>query len=394
MNPNTEKSVCEYNEFRRPRYFHGMLLDDKDFLDEQGYHAGKRRLLNRMLHGTGVVCGLDLNAERGGRWIEITAGLALDCCGNEIYVNKTRRFDLSQLVPPKKSAADRDDCRERDDNAPGARYYVGVRYDEKETNPVAVYLPGGGCEERTCESSRVKEGYCVELVDCCARPYPRGYPARLLKAFCDCQRNPETTEGKEARCDECAGLQGARKCMCVKLEEFCEQSVPCPECSHCEGGCHVILGRVDVDEKGAITNVCINDCREYVLTGGLIQHLIVSVLSGAEDIFRMTIGGREVEIPKVGELARNPILAFCWVVRHFLIERAEVTAEECEELFPRPEARKEEEPEMTDTATARGRSARPAAQQTALRDLQRRTKELETLVRELQERLPPPAPHA
>ena len=65
-----DKTFCDYNEFRRLRYFHGMLLDDKDFQAEQQYHAGKRRLLNRMLHGSGVVCGLDIKGKKDGQWIE------------------------------------------------------------------------------------------------------------------------------------------------------------------------------------------------------------------------------------------------------------------------------------------------------------------------------------
>lgn len=391
MNPNKDKSVCEYNEFRRPQYFHGMLLDDKDFLEEQGYHAGKRRLLNRMLHGTGVVCGLDLNAEKGGRWIEVTAGLALDCCGNEIYVNKTRRFDLSQLVPPAKKAHDSEECKESEADADGARYYVGIRYDEKETNPVSVYLPGADCEERTCKSSRVKEGYCVEIVDCCTKPYPRGYPAQLLKGFCECKSDYERREGKEATCDECGGLSGAELCQCMLLEEFCEQSVPCPECGHCDSPCHVILGRVDVDKKGLVTNVCINDCREYVLTGGMLQHLIVSVLSGAEDKFKVTKGGQPVEVPKVGELARNPIKAFCWFVRNFVVEKSSLKVENCGGLTSeRTSGRGDKQAEVAAPEAAVAQTME--AQQNDVEELKRRTAELEKLVEQLRNQQPPPQP--
>src|SRR5688572_23700344 len=92
---NKDKSACDYNEFRRLRYFHGMLLDEKDFREEQQYHAGKRRLLNRMLHGSGVVCGLGLKGKKDTRWIEISSGLALDCSGNEIWVPKKKQIDLA-----------------------------------------------------------------------------------------------------------------------------------------------------------------------------------------------------------------------------------------------------------------------------------------------------------
>ncbi len=58
MNTDTTKKSCDYNSYKRTRYFHGMLLTERDFQEEQIYHQEKRRLLNRMLHGWGVVCGL------------------------------------------------------------------------------------------------------------------------------------------------------------------------------------------------------------------------------------------------------------------------------------------------------------------------------------------------
>ena len=43
---------------KRNRYFNGKVLSAKDFQDEQRYFLEKHRLLNRCLHGHGVVCGL------------------------------------------------------------------------------------------------------------------------------------------------------------------------------------------------------------------------------------------------------------------------------------------------------------------------------------------------
>src|SRR6478672_10022031 len=144
-----DKSVCDYNEFRRLRYFHGMLLDEKDFQAEQLYHSGKRRFLNRMLHGSGVVCGLELGGKKEGRWIEITSGFALDCSGNEIWVPKNQNIDLASLLPKGKGKPGAECVDDEHPDQPKT-YYIGIRYDEKPTNPVSVYLPSGNCEERTC----------------------------------------------------------------------------------------------------------------------------------------------------------------------------------------------------------------------------------------------------
>ena len=168
MSGDQKKSVCDNNDFRRPRYFHGMLLDDKDFLAEQAYHSGKRRLLNRTLHGSGVVCGLELHAQLGCKAIELTPGLALDPCGNEIWVRERVAIDLAKLVPPNPPSTEKKDCVEstNDSNKP-IIYFLGIRYEEKGTDPESVYLPGADCEERTCEYSRYKEGFCIEIVPCC-----------------------------------------------------------------------------------------------------------------------------------------------------------------------------------------------------------------------------------
>jgi hypothetical protein len=323
MSANTEKcadkdkAVCDYNEFRRLRYFHGMLLDDKDFQAEQQYHAGKRRLLNRMLHGSGVVCGLDLKGKKDGRWIEITSGLALDCSGNEIWVPKKQHIDLSSLLPPKdkpKSA----ECKEEDNDGDIKTYYIGIRYEEKPTNPVSVYLPSGSCEEKTCENSRYKEGFCIEIVDCC----PEKYPAGLLKSFCECEKGDQPDASKQL-CGDCGEMpEGEGRgndleawCKCVRLEEWCEKSVECSECCSCDKPCYVVLGQIKVDKDCRLQAVCMNECRRYVLTGRLVQHMLLGVFGGAEDLLYADVNGDEVPIPDVGELVNNPIKALCWALR-------------------------------------------------------------------------------
>ena len=74
--------------FVRNRYFYGKLLDVYHFDLESNYLNGKRRLLNRMVSGYGVVCGLDVQRGPSRDSIVITPGLALDKWGNEIVVPK------------------------------------------------------------------------------------------------------------------------------------------------------------------------------------------------------------------------------------------------------------------------------------------------------------------
>src|SRR3954467_7656851 len=74
------------HSFTRNRYFYGKLLDVFHFQLEQDYLNGKRWLLNRLVSGYGVLCGLDVQPAENGRAVVVTAGAALDRGGREIIV--------------------------------------------------------------------------------------------------------------------------------------------------------------------------------------------------------------------------------------------------------------------------------------------------------------------
>src|SRR5687768_12481195 len=72
---------------RRNRFFHGKMMDVHHFELETAYGIGMRRLLNRLVTGSGVVCGLDVVDAGGDQCsVEVTAGVAIDRWGREIVV--------------------------------------------------------------------------------------------------------------------------------------------------------------------------------------------------------------------------------------------------------------------------------------------------------------------
>jgi hypothetical protein len=371
MSGQNNKTVCDYNEFRRPRYFHGMLLEDRDFQAEQGYHAAKRRLLNRSLHGTGIVCGLELSAKPDSKEIQISPGLALDCGGNEIWVDRDLRLDLGKLL---KAESPRDlECPPDQPSETANRRYVVIQYREIGVDPVAVYVPGGGCDQRACEHSRTREGYCVRLVRSCTLEDPEA--GGLLNRFCECLSSAGEADPEENGCLDCAALTEAQpRCQCRHLEEFCASSVPCPDCRRCGETHDIVLGRIDLDDKlERIQHVCMNDCRSYVLTGRLLQHVVVSALAGAGA--HVGIKGSDVELPPAVRIAHNPIWALCWLLRYFVIEQNEFEVKDCELVSQGTRRRVTQETLETrlEQVTARERNAT--------------TKDLETLKGELEERL-------
>ena len=79
----------------RPRYFAGKLLTAEDYELEQAYHIERRRLLNRMLHGAGVVSGLEVDDGNGGT-VTVEPGFALDPQGREILVCEPQKLTIAK----------------------------------------------------------------------------------------------------------------------------------------------------------------------------------------------------------------------------------------------------------------------------------------------------------
>jgi hypothetical protein len=98
-------------EFERTRFFFGKLLTAEDLEREQRYHIEKRWLLNRMLHGPGVVSGLEVTP-RGGSGVRVAPGLALDAHGRELLLCRAKIV----AVPPR------------------GRFSICLRYAEIETS--------------------------------------------------------------------------------------------------------------------------------------------------------------------------------------------------------------------------------------------------------------------
>lgn len=83
-----EKSQLETP--KRMNYYDGQPLTAESFQTEQNYFINKQRLINRLIHGSGVVCGLDIS-EEDNRFI-ISPGIAIDCKGREIIV--TEKYEI------------------------------------------------------------------------------------------------------------------------------------------------------------------------------------------------------------------------------------------------------------------------------------------------------------
>jgi hypothetical protein len=122
----------------RPRYFIGQAIGVDDLEQEQLYLREKARRHNRLLHGWGIVRGLELQAGKPGTGeVTISPGYALDPRGEEIVVDESVSVDLSA-------------------HSVGKTLYLAVRQDERLEHPVPS--PHG------TEYSRIRETFAVEVL--------------------------------------------------------------------------------------------------------------------------------------------------------------------------------------------------------------------------------------
>jgi hypothetical protein len=80
----------------RNNYFFGKLMTEREYDGEQTYFNNKRRLLNAVLVGSGVVCGLTVT-KTDGATVAVESGLALDGLGRELTVPQLIVTRLSDL---------------------------------------------------------------------------------------------------------------------------------------------------------------------------------------------------------------------------------------------------------------------------------------------------------
>lgn len=150
-------SECELMEPVRNRYFHGKMMDVYNFELETDYFINMRRLLNRLVSGYGVVCGLDVDKSRKGQSVRVKPGMAIDKSGRAIIVPKqTRPIPLPPEVIPE-PPADPEQCKDDEVYA-----HIVICYYECPSDPVPVTL--NDCDSwGNCESGAIRERYRLEI---------------------------------------------------------------------------------------------------------------------------------------------------------------------------------------------------------------------------------------
>ncbi|ODA40674.1 helix-hairpin-helix domain-containing protein [Desulfosporosinus sp. BG] len=134
------------NTFVRNRYFYGKLLTVSDFEIEQRYFIEKSQAVNRLLHGVGVVSGLQvtstIKSTAAGKTltVKISEGMALDCCGNLIYVSGEENVEENPVE--------------------NHTYYFYLKYKQCYGHPQPAPAKNYPCKEECCYG-HIEEAYEV-----------------------------------------------------------------------------------------------------------------------------------------------------------------------------------------------------------------------------------------
>lgn len=211
---------------QRNRYFAGKRMTPESLKVEQRYHLERRRLINRAVHGWGVVYGFGLRVSDpddcggdGERRLRIGAGLAFDACGRELVQASAIKFRLEDIVAIGDDGCFvRDDgkCRERNaptpwDGPENDIWLLSAHYAERLLSPLTLKDPchcDGQEWDHVCETIV----YSLQRTDrdgCCAKN-----PCTLA---CDCPDSPCCRLHDDKRGLAEPASRGGCRCLCEHL---------------------------------------------------------------------------------------------------------------------------------------------------------------------------------
>lgn len=268
---------CEERECtsgRRNRYFVGKRLMPDAFQVEQDYFVERRRLLNRSIHGWGIVHGYAISVQTEGddSVLKIGPGLALDRCGRELvqidklvlsYADLICFDDNGKLVRGQTAGSgtkfDETDQKCVGSAPPEGCWLLRVHYAEEDIGPLML-RDAYSCERRSwdqvCETVR----YSLEPWDCthCCDDQPCELECGCATGGC---YNPpseakETDSGRNLPDRPESAPRGGR-CLCDHLTKLSGE-VECSALCTLEDGL-----RVDLHNGVALACVSLrqNECK-------------------------------------------------------------------------------------------------------------------------------------
>jgi hypothetical protein len=255
----------------RNNYFEHKRLSIESFRVEQKYLLERRRLLNRAIHGWGVVYGLavtpaspDPHGEKARRGkLKIGPGLALDTCGRELLETEDRILSIEDVivtedgkqVDPANAFSEQRHKAHSKEKGEEECWLLCAHYAEQSTSPVQVRGP---CDckqsewEYTCETVR----YSLRRIDCklCCGENRCELECRCSHGPCCGEMKPEELRyPRDAR-----SKRGGCNCLCEYLTRL-DFSGDCGHLCEIEEAC---CRKVRVDLHNCVPLACVEVARD------------------------------------------------------------------------------------------------------------------------------------
>lgn len=243
----------------RNNYFVGKRLTPDAFRVEQRYFNERRQLLNRAIHGWGVVYGYKGGVDRQGASFVVGPGLALDEPGRELVQAGTEYVGLSQAIAldeEGKLVPRPSDCgRDGPPAWKAGTWLLSVHYAEKLVGALETRDP--------CDCTRHEWDKVCETVRYTLRPFDSAKccAPRECELCCECGTGPCCGEDAIAahhrrEKDDCGGpdpvLRGGCSSMCEHLTDLNPESA-CHDLTEIREPC----GTVRVDLRHGVPLACV-----------------------------------------------------------------------------------------------------------------------------------------
>lgn len=265
----------------RVRYYPRQLLTADDMRAEQEYFLEKQRRHNRMLHGRGVVCGLQVcPSPDSNTAVVVCHGYALSPCGNEINLTKEYTLELADCLSGKVGPCE-GYTGNTDDDVP-KEVYIAIRYVECPTRPARTLPTGCGCDETPCEYSRIRDGFEIR----CLTELPDSHKLSCPQEKTGTKSKPVLKKNLSAMMKN--GLSGLEKINAGNADTNADMPIALIQllngmlgtCPPCPKDDWVVLAVAAIDpEKGGL--IISNDIRRIVINLSVLMERMYC-LFGAE----------------------------------------------------------------------------------------------------------------
>lgn len=206
----------------RNRYFTGKFMTARDCAADTEYLLSRHQLHNRLLHGWGIVCGLEPSPhprpECARNWVVVSAGFAIDCYGRELVLECDTPFRL----PLRPRPTEDDEPLEPDCEPRYEPFLLCAKFHVEEVEPVPALYAEGTCDPHHTEFNRYREGVRLVVADVTPGCWP------IEDCECGHHEEPNRHKDRDCDCDPCCAECLTPHCPCADLVPLA-RVIPLPE---------------------------------------------------------------------------------------------------------------------------------------------------------------------